>query len=165
MFVLGECYPTDNALYKAFKGGQTKGTSNVVGYISSFVVAWYEHYVLKLYEGERLWERCRDENNELYYHNKKTGATVREKPEDIDALLHDMEEDEEYSDEDDDGLSELPSGDGTPGTELNRKQSRKQSRKPSRKVSAVPAKPSRKPSAVAAKPKKTAKTTKKKKGK
>jgi hypothetical protein len=67
---------------------------------------WYEHYVLKLFEGERLWERCRDENNQYYYHNKKTGKTVREKPDDVDALLDPAEE---VDGEDGGGLSPLRS--------------------------------------------------------
>jgi hypothetical protein len=53
MFKLRECYPTDDKLYKAFKGRSTKGTASVVGNISSYVVAWYEHHVLKLYEVRR----------------------------------------------------------------------------------------------------------------
>jgi hypothetical protein len=91
---------------------------------------WYEHHVLKLFEGERLWEKCRDENSELYYHNKKTGQTVREKPDDVDALLNSHAEDVEG--EDGSVLSLLPSSPtsvaapiGIMDMQVNRKASRK----------------------------------------
>jgi hypothetical protein len=106
IFQLRECYPTDAALFEAFKSHSVEaGHPNAPSkHGSRYVVMWYEHYVLKLFEGERLWERCRDENNQYYYHNKKTGKTVREKPDDVDALLDPAEE---VDGEDGGGLSPL----------------------------------------------------------
>ena len=65
----------------------TSATSLAHASCVAYMVAWYERYVLKPHAAELLWEKCRDENNERYYHNKETGVTQREKPEDADALL------------------------------------------------------------------------------
>jgi hypothetical protein len=54
-----------------------------------FVVTYYEHNVLRLFEEEFLWEKIRDEDNNFYYHNKATGESTREKPNNMNALLKD----------------------------------------------------------------------------
>jgi hypothetical protein len=153
IFQLKQCYPTDQALYKLFKEQSTAGTANIAGYISSYVINWYEHHVLKLFDGERLWEKCRDENNELYYHNKKTGATVREKPEDIDALLTDGPGDETKApgeDESADSASPLP-GSPTSVAAIGSIMQLQSKRRASRKPSSAGAKSSRKSSSTGAK--------------
>jgi hypothetical protein len=55
-----------------------------------FLVMYYEHHVLKLFEEEFLWEKIRDEDNNYYYFNKATKESVREKPANMTALLKDF---------------------------------------------------------------------------
>ena len=60
-----------------------------------FLFNYFEHHVLKLFEDERLWEQCRDENNVIYWHNKATNESVREKPDNLMALLKDHQQEEQ----------------------------------------------------------------------
>ena len=89
------CLPTEEVLFKEYKRskgraaaaaerGEIRERSGNIE-IADFVIAWYETEILCLH-GEFLWTRCRDEKNQLYYHNKITGESTREMPEDVNLM-------------------------------------------------------------------------------